>query len=234
MGEITAPTALAPRSINQFGYYAAGDLNAGKVSVSGRWNFRPVNGFTISGDRASLVLSGKIKTDNAFGHRFDLTNMSQDFTREDFSNNIENRFASWTTTYNTAGNLMVSLMPQYRSLVRENVAPSSTAILSTFYYGSSFGISKRLSHLDVISVFANPMITHAVYDFEPTLIRGYTVRTDLNPAYNLGLRYTRNNTLNITGDVFRGPFFIYNYSVISADTAIIPFSSGLIRVSAGL
>ncbi len=233
MGEITAPTALAPRSINQFGYYAAGDLNAGKVSVSGRWNFRPVNGFTISGDRASLVLSGKIKTDNAFGHRFDLTNMSQNFTREDFSNNIENRFASWTTTYNTAGNLMVSLIPQYRSLVRENVASSSTARLSTFYYGSSFGLSKRLSHLDVISVFANPMITHAVYDFEPTLIRGYTVRSDLNPAYNLGLRYTRNNTLNITGDVFRGPFFIYNYSVISADTAIIPFSSGLIRVSAG-
>jgi len=77
------------------------------------------------------------------------------------------------------------------------------------------------------------MITHAVYDFEPTLIGGYTVRSDLNPAYNLGLRYTRNNTLNITGDVFRGPFFIYNYSVISADTAIIPFSSGLIRVSAG-
>lgn len=233
LGEITSPGAVAPRNINQFGYYAAGDFNAGKLSLSGRWNLRPTNGFAISGDRSSLVVSGKIKTIRAFNHRFNATDIRQDFTRGDISNNLENRFASWTTTYNTASNWMISLQPQYRSLVRENVAQSSTTRLSTFYYGSSFGLSRRLNPSEVISVFANPMITNAIYDFKPNLTSGYTIRTNLSPAYNFGLRYTRNNALNITGDVFRGPFFIYNYSIITSDTAIIPFSSGLIRLSAG-
>ena len=233
LGEITSPGAVAPRNINRLGYYAAGDFNAGRLSMSGRWNFRPTNGFAISGDRSSLVISGKIKTDKAFHHRFNTTDIRQDFTRGDFSNNLENRFASWTTTYNTASNWMISLNPQYRSIVRESVLPSVTTRLSTFYYGSSFGLSKRLNPLEVVSVFANPMITNAVYDFESSQSGSYTMRTELSPAYNLGLRYSRNNALNITGDIFRGPFFIYNYSVSTSDTLLIPFSSGLIRLSAG-
>ena len=233
LGEITSPGAVAPRNINQFGYYAAGDFNAGRLSMSGRWNLRPTNGFAISGDRSSLVVSGKIKTNRALNHRFNATDIRQDFTRGDISNNLENRFASWTATYSAPSNWTISVKPEYRSLVRENAASSSTTQLSTFYYGSSFGLSRRINPSEVISVFANPMITNAVYDFKSNLTDRYTIRTDLSPAYNLGLRYTRNNALNITGDVFRGPFFIYNYSIIPSDTAIIPFSSGLIRLSAG-